>query len=387
MGRTRSLDERYMALALEEAAQGIGSTHPNPRVGAVIVKAGQLVARGHHVRAGGHHAEVVALKRAGPRARGATLYVTLEPCGHQGRTPPCSDAILKAGVKRVVYASADINPLVSGRGVAALRRGGVDVVRSALAAQADALNRPFFHHIRTGLPWLVGKAALSLDGKLAAADGSSKWITGPLARARAHALRHDVDAVLVGVGTVLSDDPRLDVRDVPHVKRQPVRVALDPGLRTLERAPLPRMLTQARQQPTWLLHAGEANAAQRARAERLGVVLVQALEGRTAALRAQGAAKALARAGLLHVMVEGGPRTLSAFLDAALLSELWLFYGPMLLGPCAAGLADFLPAGARTQSIAGAERWQLSGVEALGDDVLARYLRPQVMSGPAQARP
>src|SRR5687768_5497942 len=199
--------EFFMRIALEEARKGLGRTSPNPVVGAILVKSGRIIARGHHRKAGTAHAEAVALAAAGARARGADLYTTLEPCDHYGRTPPCSKTILEAGVRRVFCASADPNPVVNGKGIDRLRKAGVEVRTGILQAEADALNRPFFKTVMTGLPYVTLKAAVTLDGKLATATGDSRWVTGEEARLAVHRLRNQADAILVGANTVRKDDP------------------------------------------------------------------------------------------------------------------------------------------------------------------------------------
>src|SRR3954463_10073202 len=215
-----------MLEALAEAERGRGRTHPNPIVGALVVSRGRVIARGHHQRAGGPHAEVVALEKAGSRARGATLYVTLEPCNHHGRTPPCTDAILASGVRRVVVGSIDPNPLVHGRGIRRMRAEGLEVALGVLRAECDRANEQWFKFITRKLPWVALKAAVTLDGKLATRSGDSRWVTGPVARGRVHELRDRLDAVLVGIGTALADDPRLTARGPGQ--RDPVRIVVDP---------------------------------------------------------------------------------------------------------------------------------------------------------------
>src|SRR5215472_3397478 len=218
--------ETWMREALAEARRAIGRTHPNPAVGAVVVRDSQIVGRGHTAPAGGPHAEVRAIADAGAGARGGDLFTTLEPCDHYGRTPPCTEAILGAGIARVFAGSADPNPLVDGRGVERLRGLGLPVWTGVLEVEADALNRPFFKAMRSGLPWVTLKAAVSLDGKLATASGDSRWVTGELARAEVHRLRNVVDAVLVGAGTVQADDPSLTTRLPEGGGRDPLRVVV-----------------------------------------------------------------------------------------------------------------------------------------------------------------
>ena len=207
-------DARWMAEALALAERGRYTTSPNPMVGAVIVAGGQVVGRGFHARAGEPHAEVFACREAGERSAGATLYVTLEPCCHHGRTPPCVDLAIASGVQRVVVGARDPNPKVAGRGIAALRSAGIEVTQGVLATESERLNRPFNRWITQGRPWVQLKLATSLDGRIAAPTGASQWITGPEARAQGHVLRAAADAIMVGSGTALTDDPRLNVRDV-----------------------------------------------------------------------------------------------------------------------------------------------------------------------------
>ncbi len=294
-----------MRLALAEAEKGRGRTHPNPVVGALVVRGSRIISRGHHQRAGGPHAEVVALRKAGARARGADLYVTLEPCNHRGRTPPCTEAILASGVKRVFYGSDDPNPLVDGHGARRLRRAGLTVVGGVLRAQCDASNEQWFKFITTGLPWVVLKAAVTLDGKLATRAGESKWISSEESRALVHEWRNQLDAVLVGAGTVRADDPHLTVRGVPG-GRNPLRVVLG----------TPPKDARLVQEP------GETIVA--------GGPLRRVLRG-------------LATRGLTSVLVEGGARVHGEFLRTGLWDELRLFVAPKIFGRDAlswAGLAE-----------------------------------------------
>src|SRR5215475_6179803 len=252
--------ESWMREAITEARRALGRTHPNPAVGAVVVKDGQVVGRGHTAPAGGPHAEVRAIADAGPEARGADLFTTLEPCDHYGRTPPCTEAIVAAGIGRVFAGSADPNPLVDGRGVRRLRELGIPVWTGVLSAESDALNRPFFKAMRLGLPWVTLKAAVSLDGKLATASGDSRWVTGEAARAEVHKLRNVVDAVLVGAGTVRADDPALTTRLPEGGGRDPLRIVLDSKLRLSPGRQLFHLPSDAR---TLLVHV-EGEGAERA---------------------------------------------------------------------------------------------------------------------------
>ena len=226
---TTGRDEAYLALALDEARAAAGRTSPNPPVGAVIVRGKRIVSAGHTAPAGGPHAEVVALKAAGKAARGATLYTTLEPCVHHGRTPPCTDAILAAGISRVVVGAKDRNPLVAGKGLERLKRAGLEVALADPGGACEAVNAPFFTWVAHHRPYVILKAAATLDGRIATRSGDSRWITGKAARQLGHQWRDRVDAILVGAGTVRADDPRLTTRLPGVAGRDPVRVVLDGG--------------------------------------------------------------------------------------------------------------------------------------------------------------
>ncbi len=302
------VDERWMTLSLELAAEA--RPHPNPRVGAVIVDTeGRVAGMGRHVGPGSPHAEALALQEAGSRAEGATLYVTLEPCAHHGRTPPCVDAIIRAGIDRVVVATEDPDPRVSGEGIRQLREAGIDVVLGMGEDAARRLDLGYFHHRQTGLPWVTLKAAATLDGQVAAADGTSKWITSKVARQDAHRLRAQADAVMVGAGTLRVDDPLLDVRLTGYEGPQPVPVVvggtepLPPGSRVLSRDPI--ILRPAPGQETVDLPAG---------------------------------LRALAERGLLHVLVEGGPTLAASLLEEGLVNHLVLYLAPSLAGGVGRGL-------------------------------------------------
>lgn len=318
-------ESSYMRQALDEARKALGRTHPNPVVGAVLVRGGRVVATGYHARAGAPHAEAVVLAKAGARAKGATLYSTLEPCNHHGRTPPCTEAIIAAGVARVVYASADPNPLVNGRGHRRLLEAGVEVERGLLREDADALNRPFFKAVTAGLPWVTLKAGVTLDGKLAAADGRSKWITSDVARARAHRLRDEVDVVAVGVGTVLRDDPLLTAR-IPE-GRNPVRLILDSALRTPPRAKI-LDVSEART----IVATVTSVEHRRARALLRRGVEVWPLPARGGRVALRPLLKRLVAEGLLHLLVEGGAQVHASFLSQRLADAVTLFVAPKLFG-------------------------------------------------------
>lgn len=321
-------DTAFMARALALAARGVGLTSPNPAVGAVLVREGRVVGEGAHLMAGGPHAEVAALAEAGEAARGATCYVTLEPCCYHGRTPPCVEALAAAGVARVVAACRDPNPRVNGRGLEALRAAGIEVTLGVAEAEARALNRAFFTFVTTGRPHVTLKTAMTLDGKIAAWDGTSRWITGEAARGEAHRLRFQADAILVGIGTVLKDDPALTVRLADAPAKEPFRVVADSRLRVPSTA---RLLTAGEPSRTIVAGAaplpGRRAALLRARGVRL---LELPREGRRVSLRALLAA--LGALDVVSVLAEGGGELAAALLDAGLVDRVAFFVAPRLLG-------------------------------------------------------
>lgn len=319
--------EYFMRLALDEAAKGLGRTHPNPVVGAVVVKGGRVVGRGFHQKAGTSHAEVRALAAAGAKAKGADLYTTLEPCNHFGRTPPCSEAILAAGIKRVICASSDPNPLVNGKGVAKLRRQGVEVLTGVLREEADRLNRPFFKHVRTGLPFVTLKAAVTLDGKLASRTGDSRWVSGEASRAKVHALRNQVDAILIGANTARLDDPRLTTRLADGKGRDALRVVVDSRLSL---SPKLQLFTQASEART-VVATLEPEDGRKAKALARAGAEVWQLPGK-GRVDARALLSRLGGQGLTHVLVEGGAELFGTLVRERLADELWLFLAPKLLG-------------------------------------------------------
>jgi diaminohydroxyphosphoribosylaminopyrimidine deaminase/5-amino-6-(5-phosphoribosylamino)uracil reductase len=331
----RPADEAFMARALELAARGLGKTNPNPLVGSVVVKSGRIVGEGFHSRAGDAHAEVEALGRAGKAAMGATLYVNLEPCSHVGRTPPCVPLVVSSGIKRVVAALEDPNPRVSGRGFKALRQAGVAVEIGALRADAEALNRTFLVAARMRRPFVLLKAAMTLDARVATREGESKWITSPEQRRAARALRGCFDGVAVGISTVLADDPLL--LPVPHPRRPFHRVVFDSTCRI----PLgSRLVRTARKSPVIVLCAP---GRKRPGLEPLGVTVLE-VPTRNRRVALLPALRRLRRVGVWSLMVEGGSELLGAFLDERILDEVALFRAPLLLG---GGLPAFSGKGPR----------------------------------------
>ncbi len=314
-----------MRRALALARRGEGETNPNPMVGCVVVKGGRVVGEGWHRRAGGPHAEVFALKQAGARARGATLYVNLEPCAHQGRTAPCADSVIAAGVGRVVAAMRDPNPRVNGRGLARLRKAGILVSDGVLAHDALALNERFATAAREQRPFVLLKAAITLDGRIATATGESRWITSAAQRKVARRLRRLFDGVAVGIGTVIADDPLL--LPEPPVRRRFHRIVFDSALRLPERS---RLVRTAREAPVWVLTTS-ADARRRHTLESAGVRVLR-LPGRGRRPSVAKAIDALWKQGLWSLMVEGGSELLGSFLAGRFFDEVALFRAPLLLG-------------------------------------------------------
>lgn len=320
-------DARYMALALRMAARARGRTSPNPLVGCVVVRDGEILSTGYHRAAGRAHAELEALERIGFSARGATLYVNLEPCCHFGRTPPCTDAILRAGVRRVVAGMIDPNPLVAGKGLERLRQAGVEVEVGLLEPECRALNEAFCHAITTGRPFVTLKSALTLDGRTATRSGHSQWISSEAARARAHRLRAESDAILVGIGTVLADDPRLTVRLPGHRGRQPLRVILDSALRVPESAAVLRL----EEAPTVIFTGPQAPVARREALARRGIDVVEVPAG-VGGLDLGAILAELGRRQVVSLMVEAGPRLAGSLADAGYINRYVLFLAPRILG-------------------------------------------------------
>jgi len=350
-----------MARALELAERGLFTTKPNPMVGCVIAQGDEVVGEGFHVRQGGAHAEVLALQAAGERARGATAYVTLEPCAHAGHTGPCADALVAAGVARVVAAMRDPFPQVDGEGFERLQAAGIETASGLLEAQARELNVGFLSRIERGRPWVRVKLAMSLDGRTALASGDSKWITGEPARLDGHRWRARAGAILTGAGTIMTDDPQLTVRlgdDTPFVP--PVRVVLDAGLATVARGRV-----REGDAPTIYLHAPDAKPPRGLAARRAAV---PASNGR---LDLHAVMRLLAEAGINELHVEAGATLAGSLLSGGLVDELLLYVAPVLLGDKARPLF----AGLRVEDMAQRYRMALCEVTPLGDDLRMR-LRP-----------
>jgi diaminohydroxyphosphoribosylaminopyrimidine deaminase/5-amino-6-(5-phosphoribosylamino)uracil reductase len=333
MRANRSQDLQYMRSALRLAAKGRGTTSPNPMVGAVVVNRGRVVGQGFHLRPGLPHAEVLALRRAGDRSRGGTLYVTLEPCCHfKKRTAPCVPTIIRSGVKRVVIAQRDPNPLVNGRGAAALRRAGMSVTLGVARREAETLNQAYGHWMKSKRPYVILKAGMTLDGQIATSSGEAKWITNTSSRREVHQLRAEVDAVLVGVGTVLSDDPsltaRVGARFQTLAKKQPLRVVVDSRLRTPLNAQILRRVDGVR---TLIATSRMAPAARRLALQRQGVdvVMLPLIRGRVSLLALM---RELGKRGITSLLVEGGGEVNAAMLRAKVVQQVRLYMAPSLLG-------------------------------------------------------
>jgi len=332
-------DAFWMRLAIREAKKGQGRTSPNPCVGAVVVKDGRLVAKGWHRRAGTPHAEVHALRAAGGKARGATLFVTLEPCNHTGRTPPCTRAILAAGIRRVVVGMSDPNPRVAGGGAGMLAEHGLTVASGVMAAECEALNRPFIKQITTGLPWVILKAGMSLDGRLATSPGQCTRITGDESRREVHRLRERVDAILIGSGTARCDDPALTVRLSGRRGRDPLRVLLDTGLNLPATA---RMLTQASEADTWIFCGPRADKGKAANLAAAGAIIKPVPFGPDGCLDLVAVLQELGQAGVNSLLIEGGGQVHGSFLRAGMVDEVKLFVAPLFLGGEGVALLDKL---------------------------------------------
>ncbi|MEL7343691.1 MAG: bifunctional diaminohydroxyphosphoribosylaminopyrimidine deaminase/5-amino-6-(5-phosphoribosylamino)uracil reductase RibD [Pseudomonadota bacterium] len=364
-------DRRHMAQALALGRRGQGRTWPNPWVGAVVVASGRIVGRGWTQDGGRPHAEVIALAQAGALAKGATVYVTLEPCSHHGKSPPCAQALIDAGVGRVVVATGDPNPAVNGQGIAMLRAAGIAVEIGVMADEASQAHAGFFNVVAQQRPWITLKLATSFDGRIATATGESRWITGPEARRHVHAARLSHDGVLVGGGTARADNPDLRVRDM-GATHQPVRIVAVRHLNLPK--PLKLLETASTQAPVWFVHGaeeGDVPAATRARFDRQGVTLLPAPIGFGGQLDPLGLVTTLAKAGLTRVFCEGGGALAASLLAAEVVDELIGFTAGLALG------AEGRPAlGALgVDRLDTAPRFALVETRAAGGDVMHRWHR------------
>jgi diaminohydroxyphosphoribosylaminopyrimidine deaminase / 5-amino-6-(5-phosphoribosylamino)uracil reductase len=354
----------FMQAALGLARRGLGRVWPNPAVGCVIVNGGRIVGRGWTQPGGRPHAETEALRRAGAAARGGTAYVSLEPCAHWGQTPPCADALVEAGLARVVVAIEDPYPHVDGNGLKRLRAAGIAVELGLCAEAAAEINAGFLSRVTRGRPLVALKLATSLDGHIATASGESRWITGPAARERAHLLRAQYDAVMVGTGTALTDDPQLTCRLPGLGECQPLRIVLDRQLRL----PLSSNLL-AGGPPTWVVMLPGADPQRRAALEQRGIEVIDAPPDPAGMIDLAAALAALGRRGLTRLFVEGGARLAAALLRAGLVDRLHWFHAPRLFG------GDALPAVAALDAVALADlpAFERIAVEAVGEDVLTTF--------------
>ena len=356
-------DAAWMREAVRLAARARGRTAPNPLVGAIVVRGGRRVAAGHHLRAGRPHAEALALERAGADTRRATLYVTLEPCAHTGRTPPCVEAVLGAGLRRVVVGMRDPDPRTSGRGLRRLRGAGLEVELGVAEAECRALNEGYLSRVERGRPFTTLKLASSLDGRIATARGESRWITGEASRAFVHRLRARVDALVVGSETVLVDDPELTARRAGRVVHRPTRIVVDSALRT---PPGARLLDPEQPEGAWLLSLHGAPAARRRRLERAGARIETVRATRDGRVDLAAAWARLGTLGVNDVLVEGGGELAAALLRAGLVDRAHFLLAPLLIG--GDGRAVLGPLG--VDRLRRALRPREIGVRRLGGDVL-----------------
>jgi diaminohydroxyphosphoribosylaminopyrimidine deaminase/5-amino-6-(5-phosphoribosylamino)uracil reductase len=359
-------DESYMRRALQLAEKGRGYVEPNPLVGCVIVRSGEVVGEGYHARFGEAHAEVNALQEARERARGATMYVTLEPCCHHGKTPPCSEAIIAAGIRRVVLAMKDPDPRVSGRGIEQLREAGIVVRVGVLESEAQRLNAPYLKLLQQCIPYVHAKWAMSLDGKIATAARRSRWISSPESRAVAHTLRGRMDAIVVGIHTVLADDPLLTAR--PPGPRVAVRIVLDSHARL---SPESRLVQSVSEAPVLVATGPDAEERRLERLRAAGCECVR-LSQRDRAVRVRELLKLLGERKFTNVLVEGGAEVLGSFFVAGEVDEVHVFVAPLVLGGTAGLSAVGGPGFAELHM---APRFELLEVLRFGPDVYLRALR------------
>jgi diaminohydroxyphosphoribosylaminopyrimidine deaminase/5-amino-6-(5-phosphoribosylamino)uracil reductase len=366
---TTDVETGWMRRALQLAERGRYGTWPNPMVGAVVVDAaGRLAGEGYHETYGGPHAEIIALEAAGDRARGGSLYITLEPCAHQGKTPPCVDAILSAGVRRVVVAMREPNPEAAG-GLERLRAEGIEVTIGPDSDSARLLNRRWVKWVQERRPWITLKAAVSLDGRIATATGQSKWITGEGARRRGLEMREDHDAIAVGIGTVLADDPQLTRRLGLSSSSNWLRVVLDSRLRTPSQA----QVVQSDPEQTLIAHTHEATIHDRQRLEEAGVHLLEIAADASGRVEIHQLLEALGRRGVGALLVEGGATVHGSFTDADLIDEAVFFVAPLLIG----GRAPSAVAGRGFEELELAPRFRFEAVDRHGSDLELRAVRPE----------
>ncbi|MEH7222826.1 bifunctional diaminohydroxyphosphoribosylaminopyrimidine deaminase/5-amino-6-(5-phosphoribosylamino)uracil reductase RibD [Bacillus sp. JJ1566] len=353
-------DQDYMNLAINVAKAGVGQTTPNPVVGAVIVNDGRVVGIGAHLKAGEPHAEVHAIRMAGEKAQNATAYVTLEPCSHHGKTPPCADLLVENNVKRVVIATTDPNPLVAGKGIAKLKAAGIEVEVGVCKEQADALNAVFYHFLEKKIPYVTLKSATTLDGKTATVTGESKWITGEAARNDVHLYRSIHDGILVGVNTVLVDNPSLTTRLPNGTGKNPVRIILDSTLRT----PLDSQVVNDGKAETWIIVSNRVNEEKMNEfSGKNGVRIIQLQESK---ISINTILARLGEEGISSIYVEGGAEVNGSFLKEKAINQLIVYLAPKLVG---GKLAPTSIGGTGIESIDDALQFTIKSVEQLGEDV------------------
>lgn len=365
LNMVRQEDIEYMRRAMELAERGVGFTNPNPMVGAVIVKGGKVVGEGWHERCGEWHAERNAFKNCTVSAKGATMYVTLEPCCHYGKTPPCTEAIIEHGIARVVVGMEDPNPLVAGKGIALLREAGIEVVCGVEEEALREQNRVFLKYISTKLPWVAMKTAMTLDGKIATRTGDSKWITGAEARAYVHELRHRFMAIVVGIGTAVADDPLLNCRIEGHGVRQPIRVVVDSNARLSLDSQLVKTAGEYR---TIVAHTRFAPEERVKALRETGVEMLLCKE-KEGLVDVRNLLELLGQSGIDSILLEGGGSLNYTFLTEGLADELYAFIAPKIVG----GMNAKTPVeGAGMERMADAINLELKNVLNIGDDVLLK---------------
>lgn len=365
LNMVRQEDIEYMRRAMELAERGVGFTNPNPMVGAVIVKGGKVIGEGWHERCGEWHAERNAFKNCTVSAEGATMYVTLEPCCHYGKTPPCTEAIIEHGIARVVIGMEDPNPLVAGKGIAFLREAGIEVVCGIEEEALREQNRVFLKYISTRLPWVALKAAMTLDGKIATRTGDSKWITGAEARAYVHELRHRFMAILVGIGTAVADDPLLNCRIEGRGVRQPIRVVVDSNARLSLESQLVQTAEEYRTIVAYTRFAPE----ERVKALREAGVEMLLCEEKEGLVDVRNLLELLGQFGIDSILLEGGGNLNYTFLSEGLVDELYAFVAPKIVG----GMSAKTPVeGTGVEKMADAINLELKNVLNIGDDVLLK---------------
>jgi diaminohydroxyphosphoribosylaminopyrimidine deaminase/5-amino-6-(5-phosphoribosylamino)uracil reductase len=361
------MDEHYMRQALAIAQYSMGRTSPNPMVGAVIVRNGRVVGQGWHRKAGTPHAEINALQQAGELARGATMYVTLEPCSHHGRTGPCADAVIAAGLKKVVVAMNDPNPVVAGRGINRLREAGIEVIEGILANEAASLNEIFIKWISTQMPFVTLKSAMSLDGKIAAHTGHSQWITGPSSRERVQQLRDCYDAILVGIGTVLADNPRLTTR-LSYEGKNPIRIIID----SMARTPLDANIITDGLAPTIIAvtHKAPQEKINSLRACGAEVLII---ETKQSGIDLRQLFKFLGRRDITSILIEGGASINASVLEENLVDKIYWFIAPKIIG----GKSALGPVGGQgVHDVNHAHSFEDMNIETVGQDILiSAYMR------------